>query len=238
MGVWFVPATGRTFSEIPEISDIKTIRYFILSNGAVILDRETNYRSLECLSKELAKIVFDIVFSYDVHITVNQNCQCFVDANCQTDEIFDFHNVCHAHMQVVKEFAVYEENFKDKIYSMDDIEVVSVFFHDADEENECKKRLEEVGQLLVVNAFSHNLEIFSARAGKGGALRRFAKMLGVDINETIGIGDSPNDITMLDAAGLGLAVKNSGEELKKHADEIICTNDEHVVKFVLENWFK
>ena len=39
-------------------------------------------------------------------------------------------------------------------------------------------------------------------------------------------------------AGLGLAVSNAAEALKNVADEIICSNDESAVKYVLEKYFK
>ena len=38
-GVYFVPSTGRTYTEIPEqITEHPSIRYFIYSNGSVIYD--------------------------------------------------------------------------------------------------------------------------------------------------------------------------------------------------------
>lgn len=42
---------------------------------------------------------------------------------------------------------------------------------------------------------------------------------------------------MIKAAGLGLAVSNSCESLKKAADEIICSNEEHVIDYVLNHYF-
>ena len=40
------------------------------------------------------------------------------------------------------------------------------------------------------------------------------------IENTIAVGDAENDIPMLEAAGLGVAMKNASEEIKKHADYI------------------
>ena len=41
-------------------------------------------------------------------------------------------------------------------------------------------------------------------------------MLEIEISDVIGVGDSPNDITMIEAVGLGLAVDNACDDLKKN----------------------
>ena len=73
-----------------------------------------------------------------------------------------------------------------------------------------------------------------ASEGQGGDRERLAKELEIDPKETIAIGDSPNDGSMIGTAGLGLAVKNACEELQEIAKGRICSNEEHVAKYVLE----
>jgi hydroxymethylpyrimidine pyrophosphatase-like HAD family hydrolase len=46
------------------------------------------------------------------------------------------------------------------------------------------------------------------------------------------------NVEMVEEAGLGLAMSNSMEELKAIADEIICSNEEHAAKYILENYIK
>ena len=52
------------------------------------------------------------------------------------------------------------------------------------------------------------------------------------------MGDSDNDNSMIRAAGLGLVVSNGCDSLKKIANEIICSNEEHAIAYVLERYFK
>lgn len=73
-------------------------------------------------------------------------------------------------------------------------------------------------------------------AGKGNALRSLADMLGVSHDETIGVGDSDNDTSLIEAAGLGLVPSNGCGSLKKIADEIICSNDEHIACYILDHY--
>ena len=64
-----------------------------------------------------------------------------------------------------------------------------------------------------------------------------ADMLGIDRAATIGVGDNDNDISLIEAAGLGLAVSNSSENLKKLADKIICSNEEGAIDYIDKNYF-
>jgi hydroxymethylpyrimidine pyrophosphatase-like HAD family hydrolase len=61
-------------------------------------------------------------------------------------------------------------------------------------------------------------------------------MLGVSISDTIAMGDSRNDTSIVETAGLGLAVSNATEYLKSIADAVICSNDEHVAEYILASY--
>ncbi len=71
------------------------------------------------------------------------------------------------------------------------------------------------------------LEIVAKGVNKGAALVRAAAMLGIPIEETIAIGDGENDISMLRAAGLGIAMENAPDNVKAAADVIAppCDRD-------------
>ena len=52
------------------------------------------------------------------------------------------------------------------------------------------------------------------------------------------MGDSKNDENSITLAGLGLAMAIASDEIKKIADKVVCSNNEHVVKYLLENFIK
>ena len=106
-----------------------------------------------------------------------------------------------------------------------------------EEKKACGERLSHMKKLFFAEAAPYNFAIFSADAGKDKALLQLADMLGVDRAATMSLGDGGNDIMITRAAGLGLAVSNSVKGLKDVADDIICSNEEHVVKYVLEKYF-
>lgn len=64
------------------------------------------------------------------------------------------------------------------------------------------------------------LEIGSKKASKGAALGWLCHKLGMDISQTIAIGDNYNDLTMIKAAGMGVTVANGVDELKEIANHI------------------
>lgn len=63
-------------------------------------------------------------------------------------------------------------------------------------------------------------EITKAAFTKGTAVRYLSRYLGIPIEDTIAIGDSENDLEMLRAASVGIAMGNSSDYVKEAADDI------------------
>ena len=76
-------------------------------------------------------------------------------------------------------------------------------------------------------------EILPKGVSKGSALPILAKSLGVDMKNTIAVGDYDNDITMLKAAGVGYAVSNATAAAKAAADKITVSNEEHAIAKII-----
>ena len=238
MGVYFVPSSGRTLSEVPgSVKNNPDIRYIIHSNGATVHDKVTGENILMCISKEEAKELLDILYSYETHITLRQGGRCLIDADFQKEEDYKYYNVWKLHEEVITEYGERIKNFRKFIYSLDNVEVVSAFFHDSDELEECREKLLKTGFLRVAEGWKNNLEICSVKAGKGKALLHLADKLNINHEDTIAVGDSDNDTTMIKAAGLGLAVSNACDILKENADEIICSNEKHAISYILSHFF-
>ena len=238
MGVHFVPCSGRTLAEIPPvIRNNPSIRYFIYANGAVVWDRIENKHIFNCISNSTGREILDLLTNYEAHLTIRHNGQCIVDAAFQNDAAFDYYNVIEAHQDCVLNYAVLLDDFLSYAYEADNVEVFSVFFRNYEDKLTCKEQLEKNKDLRVVEASEYNLEIVSSTAGKGNALYSLADLLGIDRATTMSLGDSDNDSSITQAAGLGLAVADACNELKAVADEIICSNEEHAVAYVLAHYF-
>jgi Cof subfamily protein (haloacid dehalogenase superfamily) len=81
------------------------------------------------------------------------------------------------------------------------------------------------------------LEFMHAGVSKGVALAKAAQGLGVPQEATIAVGDSFNDIPMLEWAGRGIAMRNAPEALQAVADQIAPPADEDGVAAVLRDLF-
>lgn len=82
------------------------------------------------------------------------------------------------------------------------------------------------------------LEIMSLKGSKWLSLRDYAKDKGINESQIIAIGDDNNDVEMVEKAGLGIAMKNGTDKVKKVADIITKkTNNEAGVAQVLKEIF-
>jgi hydroxymethylpyrimidine pyrophosphatase-like HAD family hydrolase len=75
-----------------------------------------------------------------------------------------------------------------------------------------------------------------ASASKGVALRRVCDHYGVAMQETMAIGDAVNDVPMLEAAGVGVAMDNAHPHVKLAAKWVAPSNNDHGVCAALE-WY-
>lgn len=82
------------------------------------------------------------------------------------------------------------------------------------------------GKLLV--------EISAAGVTKAFALAAHCAELGIRPDEVVAFGDMPNDVPLLQFAGLGVAVANAHPDAAAAADELTASNDDDGVAIVLE----
>jgi len=77
-------------------------------------------------------------------------------------------------------------------------------------------------------------DVASVDSCKGNAVKVFCDMLGIDLKATIAIGDDFNDVSMFDVVGYSVAMGNSNDIIKKHANEVTLSNEEDGVAIFLE----
>jgi len=90
-----------------------------------------------------------------------------------------------------------------------------------------------------VNYFTSNprfLEFVDHMASKAEALRRLADILAIDIADTIAVGDGFNDLEMLRAAGIGVAMGNAPDEIKRQCGWVAPTNENDGVAALIEHF--
>ncbi len=78
-------------------------------------------------------------------------------------------------------------------------------------------------------------EVLPKGVSKGAALLGMAEIYGIDPKKTIAVGDYDNDVSMLSAAGLGVAVENAVESAKRAADMITVSNEDHAIARIISD---
>ena len=238
LGVEFVPTTGRGINEIDRsLINSPDIRYIITSNGAVLFDKNIGKPLLtRYVSKDSVRLILEALRPYNVFIAVHEGGTTFFDKNKYDPEFMNLCGIDAYHGHILSQHAEAVENFEGFLLSSDEMELICIFFETDEEARTCKQIFEDSGKLCAANPHANYLEVYSSDAGKGKTLAALVEQLGVDITDVIAVGDSNNDSTMIQEAGLGLAVANACDALKELADQTICDHSEHIAKYVLENF--
>ncbi|MFV0561059.1 MAG: sugar-phosphatase [Enterococcus sp.] len=88
----------------------------------------------------------------------------------------------------------------------------------------------------TVKSTDFYFEILNKEASKGAAVANLAAHLGLKQEETMAIGDNENDLSMIDYAGLGVAMGNAVPIVKEHADVETVTNNESGVAKAIQQY--
>lgn len=233
-GVKFVCATGRGYASIrPTLEEIdlyqKPEEYSISFNGGAVTENEGNrVLNLNTLDFEKAKELFERGLDYDVCIHV------------YTKEDVWFWNIND------NERAYVDGRMEIKLLDQPDIDflqgedILKVLYCNTDYSylKSIEEDLKEIsGDLDVSYSSNRYIEFNPKGVSKGSALLWLADYLGIPHEETIAIGDNFNDLSMIQAAGKGIGVANTIEDMKLLCDELTSsTNNEGAVAEVIEKY--
>lgn len=205
--------------------------YYIANNGGIIMEAETQKIIMEKrLTFEQTKFLLTACEKAGVHSHTYTD-ETIVSKR-QSKELTFYQKTIHMPSFITEDIigALDKPPFKCLAISIDD-----------------KKKLEKLRESLlpwaegkVTLIFSNDklLEMFPADSGKGKALVALSTYLGVPIENTLAAGDQDNDISMLQAAGVGVAMANGASHVKEIADKITpATNNEDGLVPILKVFF-
>lgn len=91
-------------------------------------------------------------------------------------------------------------------------------------------------EYYIVKSTPNFLEVMHKQSTKGNGLQLLADKLGIDMSETMALGDQHNDLTMIAASGIGVAMANAVPEVKATADVMTTSQNEDGVGLAVEKW--
>ena len=236
-GVHFVPCSGRGVFEIPTyVREHPAVRYVIGGDGSMLYDRVTGEQTIWGMERDVKAEVLDIFSKYQVSLSIRYKGECYVKADEHDVDTYRSYRYDDAYIDFLYAFSHPVDDFDTFCRDLDEIEMICAFFKTDEEWKACQARMDALNSVQTAICNDNSFEVFSANAGKGKAMLHLASKLGIDQSETIAVGDTINDRTSVETAGLGLAMGNAYEELKAIADEVVCRNDEHVAPYILERY--
>ena len=114
------------------------------------------------------------------------------------------------------------------------VENIWLLARDRDERDVLSRQIRDGWNVRTVLTGIIDVEIGSPLADKGMALTELAEYLGIQKKEILAIGDSGNDIGLLQAAGVAVAMGNADDEVKQLADIVTRSNSEDGAAMVIE----
>jgi len=236
LGVKFVISTGRDLSVVTSLlKELDTLNmeneYTVCCSGSKIYENKDNKLIyIKYLDDNIVSEIFEFGKNYpDIFIIFDTLEGVYI----YNEEKIDIKN----------DFGTYKYKKLEKLEDKKDLKIIRIVFSCKNGVylnkilNEIKnKKLfdNKVDYFLTQNQF---LEFNVLGVNKGEALKWLCNYLKIDISESIAIGDSFNDESMIKIAGLGACVKSADDYIKK-ISKYVCEKDyfEGSVKEVIEKF--
>lgn len=234
LGVKFVPATGRGFRTVGgtlrELGLWDEEGEYVISfnGGAITENKDSRVLRLEGLTFDQAQALYRRGQDYDVCIHV------YTRDTVYAYRIFPGERDYVAGRMEMTEIDEANLDF------LKGQEIIKMLFVNTDYGylRQIEEDLKDItGDMDVSYSSGRYIEFNRKGVNKGAGLLALARLLGAAPEETIAIGDNFNDLSMIRAAGLGVGVRNTAEDMKPLCDVITeADNNEGAVAEVIEKY--
>lgn len=220
----FVICTGKTYSVSKNICHTFHANYGIFGNGMQVMDLQTGeeiYKKTLPISHVLTCI--HVAKQKGLHIHFYTNQEMVTEKLAYMDLRNYYLSEAHLAMKQVKNIEEYIKNTKPEMIKL----VISHRQDLSEVKNELEKvvplhirQVKKIGKYKdnVIHKEYYYLDIIPNHVGKQEALQFLTEKLQVKQEEVMSIGDNLNDLRMIQQSGIGIAVGDAYEEVKKIAD--------------------
>lgn len=228
-GVKVILSSGRGFKGIEKYVKELGLDELVMSlNGAVVTDASGNNTVFSIhMEPEITRRIIELQREYGVFSIYFEGMKMYVEEMNEKALYFsNFEGVKVLPVGNMLEF--YNSQPIGKMLMIGDHEEFVMFR---------ERLLKELGQYINATFSAPNfLEAYSINVSKGIILHKVAEYYGLKREEVIAIGDGENDISMIEYAGLGVAMENAMDSVKKAADLVTKSNVEDGVARVIEKY--
>ncbi len=239
-GIEIVPATGRAFCGVPEIvTSLKGVRYVLTSNGAAVYEIKTG----KCIYENNMPLAQTLPLMEKLE-PLEIMADAFVEGLCymkkKNQRLIERIDVSAEMKDYLVNSRICVENVTEFLREKGaDIEKLSILFAKNPDgtfqnKDEVIAILKEFPEFIFVSGGLDNIEVTVKSASKGDAVIKLGKILNIRREEIMAFGDSGNDLEMIRAAGVGVAMENAEQEIKEAADVITRSNVEDGMAHTIE----
>lgn len=228
LGIEIVPVTGRIWSAVPEaVKSMDFVRYAVTLNGTEVVDVKNGKILAEALLPVERGITLSHVFD---DLGVVYDCIAggtrFMRQECydRIDSISDG----EWQTKIIRGLSVPVPDIPEAIAGMRGVQKMQMYTRDAELRAKLLEALPVVfPKMLFTSSVGNNIEVNAPEANKGDGLKILAEYLGLPVRSAMAFGDGLNDLSMIQAAGIGVAMRNACRELLEVADHVTsdCDHD-------------
>ena len=222
-GKYVALSTGRS---VPEINDylpyLKDVKYIISSSGSFIYTNPDNEIIFDRpLDEDIVKEVFNRTKNYDLMWHLH-GFQGYVQTN-QVSHLEDFGMGIYRNL-----FETLDKSVDDlqKFYSENKVGVYkfNCYCRTPQDREIVRRNLDDM-DITIAYSETTSIEISPNGISKASGLKKLCSYLSIPISQAIAVGDGDNDLEILKAAGLSIAMGNSKQTVLDVADVVVKDND-------------
>ena len=234
-GVKVVFATGRFHDSAKEhVTFLEEVMPIVSSNGAIIKHPITN-EVLYCnsIDKDISLKIVETLDNLDLSYQIYTDNEILQKYKTEEEKIKmqDFIKNTFSDKTEI----VFKKDLKKDIKDLNILKFNVMDFERPLLMKEARKEVEKIEGLEVTSSWNDNVEIMNAGSSKGNAVKFLCELLNIDKEEIIAFGDNYNDISMLEYVGMGVAMGNAEEDVKKIASYITDSNIESGVAKAIDD---
>lgn len=236
-GIIVLPATGRTASGVPAaFTSIPGVRYALTSNGASVVDLQTGAHVVDLpFSLEESLRVYDTLKPYGGVFSLFINGKSYAT---QADNDLIDTVVPESLRDYFRKTRIVVPDLRTALQQYaGHVEKFSVTYSDAATRDAAWKDIQaHCPGVEITSSLGANIELNAPGVNKGSGLMALAEKLGLRRDQVMAMGDSGNDLSMIEAAGLGVAMGNATPEILAAADAVTADNNHDGVALAIEKY--